>query len=250
MAQTSGNETALYDDPEFFAAYEEMRALAGTLNDVVETPALVSLLPSLQGIAAADLGCGMCRWLVGQGAAYVIGFDASEKMLDGARQQGLDTESLRFLQVDLDQLDLGEQKFDLVVSGLALHYVADFARLAGRVAQALRPGGCFVFSVEHPVITCGDRAWACREDGSQAHWPVDHYSDEGPRAVNWLGFEDVPRYHRTVSGYVEPLLAAGLTIKRLLEPAPSQEDIETWPRLADHRRRPAFLVVTADKPVV
>jgi SAM-dependent methyltransferase len=185
-----------------------------------------------------------------QGAASVIGFDASETMLERARQQGPDTENLRFSQVDLDQLDLGEQKFDLIVSGLALHYVADFPRLAGWVAQALRPGGCFVFSVEHPVITCSDRAWVCREDGSRAHWPVDHYLDEGPRAVNWLGFDDVPRYHRTVSGYVEPLLEAGLTIRRLLEPGPSTEDMEKWPRLADQRRRPAFLVVRADKPVV
>jgi hypothetical protein len=59
LASKPEDETALYDDPEFFAAYDEMRALEGTLNDIVETPALISLMPKLQGITAADLGCGI-----------------------------------------------------------------------------------------------------------------------------------------------------------------------------------------------
>jgi SAM-dependent methyltransferase len=251
VASKPEDETALYDDPEFFAAYDDMRALEGTLNEIVETPALVSLMPKLQGIMAADLGCGMgamCHWLIAQGAASVVGFDSSEKMLARAKQESPTIENLRFEHAELDRIDLAESSFHLIVSGLALHYAADFQKIARRVSLALRPGGSFIFSVEHPIITCGERNWVLRDDGARAHWPVDHYLDEGSRKVSWLGFVDVPRYHRTVSSYVNALLDAGLLLKRLNEPGPSRDDMTNWPRLKDQRRRPPFLVIRADKP--
>jgi len=251
-----GSKPALYDDPQFFAAYDEMRALDGRLNDTVEAPTLVSLMPKLKGIAAADIGCGMgamCRWLITQGAASVVGFDASKKMLARARQESPATENLRYEHADIEHIDLSERSLHLVVSGLALHYVGDFEKCARQVSRALWPGGCFIFSVEHPIITCSKREWVCRDDGSRIHWPVDHYLvdhylDEGSRTVSWMGFDDVPRYHRTVSGYVSALIDAGLVLHRLLEPGPSPDAIAKWPRLADQRRRPPFLVVKAEKP--
>ena len=36
-----------------FAAYEKMRMLDGRLNEIVETPALISLMPEIAGMAVA-----------------------------------------------------------------------------------------------------------------------------------------------------------------------------------------------------
>lgn len=242
-------EQPLYDDPKFFAAYDEMRSLNGTLNEIVETPALISLLPALDGVVAADLGCGtgaMCRWLAEHGAASVTGFDASARMLLRARQES--QTNLRYEQIDLDLIELPDASFDLIISGLALHYVADFSSLARRLSRAIRPGGSFIFSVEHPIITCHQRQWRLGTDGTRVDWPVDRYLDEGARRMNWLGFPDVPRQHRTVASYVNALLDTGLVIRRLLEPGPSEDAIAKWPRLADQRRRPPFLIIRADRP--
>lgn len=90
---------------------------------------------------------------------------------------------------------LREQSVDLVISGLALHYVADFSSVASHIATALRSGGSFVFSVEHPLLTCDKRQWHTAEDGSRLHWPVDRYLLEGQRRVSWLNRNDIPRYH-------------------------------------------------------
>ena len=50
--------------------------------------------------------------------------------------------------------------FDLVVSSLALHYIADYAGLVRRIATWLVPGGRFAFSVEHPIFTAhGTSDW-------------------------------------------------------------------------------------------
>ena len=246
-----GQMKALYDDSELFAAYEKMRMLDGRLNEIVEAPALISLMPEIAGMAVADLGCGtgvMCRWLVDQGAASVVGIDASEQMLSRAREQNTDVGRLRFEQKDIEGVDFAPASFNLVISGLALHYVADFAGVAHRVSQALRPGGCFIFSVEHPIVTCGQREWVHDENGTRRHWPVDRYLDEGSRSVLWMGLAEVPRQHRSVSSYVNGVLGAGLVFRSLLEPGPDEKAIATWPRLNDQRRRPPFLVIRADKP--
>jgi len=251
MEPEPASPPALYDDPDFFAAYDEMRKQNGTLNAVVETPALISLLPVVSQAVAADLGCGagaMCRWLADHGAASVTGYDASARMLAAARQHRPAATSIAYEQAELDRLQLPQNHFTLIISGLVLHYVADFPRLARQVAAALRPGGSFIFSVEHPVITCHLRAWALAADGTRAHWPVDRYLETGPRTINWLGFHDVPRHHRTVADYVNTMLDAGLVLRRLLEPGPTDSDIATWPGLADQRRRPPFLIIRADRP--
>jgi ubiquinone/menaquinone biosynthesis C-methylase UbiE len=155
-----------------------MRVQDGTLNEVVEIPVLVSLMPELAGIAAADLGCGtgaMCRRLFEQGAASVTGFDASERMLSRARAQSPGTQNLHYVQADLEVLHLPPNSLDLILSSLALHYVVDFTAVAQRVTAALKPGGCFIFSVEHPVVTCNRREWLLGKDGTRSSWPVDHY---------------------------------------------------------------------------
>lgn len=250
MNSKPGNTPVLYDDPALFQAYDAMRMQDGTLNEVVEIPSLISLMPKLAGIAVADLGCGtgaMCRWLLTQGAVSVTGFDASGRMLSQAREQSPDTNNLHYVQADLEVLHLPQNSFDLILSSLALHYVTDFTTVVRSVSAALKPGGCFIFSVEHPVVTCHRREWLTGEDGTRSCWPVDHYLDEGPRSIGWMGSENVPRHHRMIASYVNSLLDAGLVLNRLIEPGPSEEAIARWPRLADQRRRPPFLLIKASR---
>lgn len=237
---------ALYDRPGLFAAYRDMREQEGRLNEIVEQPALRSVLPDPRGRTAVDLGCGagaMCRWLVEQGAADVTGIDASERMLSEARKLPGPT----YLKADLDNLVLPPERFDLVLSSLALHYVSPIDKLVRQIAGALRPSGSFVFSIEHPIMTCNTREWATGPDGSRQHWPVDRYGDEGRRIISWLGFDDIPRIHRPLARYIAVILDAGLILRTLLEPTPSAEAVARWPRLADQTRRPPFLIIRADK---
>src|SRR5579863_6485926 len=78
----------IYDNDEFFAGYAQLpRSVAG-LDGAEEWPSLRALLPELSGRSVLDLGCGygwFCRWARNAGAARVLGFDVSEKMLARAR---------------------------------------------------------------------------------------------------------------------------------------------------------------------
>lgn len=49
----------IYDDPDFFAGYKQLRTQGTGLNDVLELPALLSLLPTtLKDLRVLYLGCG------------------------------------------------------------------------------------------------------------------------------------------------------------------------------------------------
>lgn len=237
----------LFDQPKFAEAYDDVRAKDGLPNDIIETPALKSVLPWLRGCEVLDLGCGMggmTHWAISQGAQSVRGVDVSERMITAARSAH---PAANFDVGNIEELAAPIESVDVVMSGLAFHYVNDLDRLFHRISGWLRPGGVLAFSVKHPVMTCGDRKWHEAPSGERLHWPVDHYLTEGFRTVSWLGVE-VTRYHRAVASYINAALDAGLLITRVLEPGPTAEHSEYWPRLADHGRRPSFLVIAARKP--
>jgi len=236
----------IYDDPEFFAGYRKLRETGTGLNDVLEQPALWSLLPSsLRGLTILDLGCGFggfARKARTLGAASVLGVDVSEKMLELAAQLTND-DGIEYRRMGIEELSLDGRAFDLVVSSLALHYIPDYRAVLGKIVSVLRPGGNFVFSVEHPICTAlPQQQWVRDDKGEPLHWPVDNYRMEGERHTNWF-VEGVVKYHRTIESYVNGLIEAGLTIQRLLEPEPLVEALVSIPDLEQQRRRPPFLVI-------
>ena len=146
------------------------------------------------------------------------------------------------MQQRIEAFPYGTSEFDLVVSRLALHYVADVRPLFARVARALVDDGRFVFSLEHPVITSCSRGW--KEGTVRQDWLVDGYFDAGPRAISWLGGE-VQKYHRTVEDYFEAMRAAGFSVEHLREARPRAEMFTTAETYERRKRIPLFLLIAA-----
>lgn len=209
-----------------------------------------ALLPDLRGLHVLDVGCGFgdfARLASGQGAASVVGIDVSSRMLEEARARTQDPK-ISYLLTPIEECSLSQNAFDLVVSSLALHYVQDYAAAIKKIHDALKPGGRFFFSVEHPICTAYPEGWVVDEDGWR-HWPVDRYSDESARSTRWF-VEGVIKYHRTVSTYVNTLLQTGFQLVHLGEPTPTADSLSRRPELQDQCRRPPFLLLAAVKPVI
>jgi SAM-dependent methyltransferase len=250
------NAQNIYDDPDFFAGYLQLPRSRDGLGAVFEWPAFQRLLPvSLRGLRVLDLGCGLgyfAREARARGASQVVGVDLSDRMLAQARaatpRAATDDAAITFVQAPLEAFSPQPRAFDLVVSSLALHYIADYAALVRRVAAGLAPGGRFAFSVEHPVFTAhGSSDWHLGPGGERLHWPLDRYRDEGERRTRWF-VDGVVKYHRTVETYVNGLLDAGLMLIRMVEPEAEAEALVVHPEWADERRRPPFLLLAADRP--
>ena len=238
----------IYDNPEFFAGYSNLDRSVEGLDGAAEWPSLRALLPDLRGRKVIDLGCGFgwfCRWARESGAARVLGFDVSEKMLQRATATTTDP-AITYARADLEQLELPAAAFDLVYSSLALHYIKDLAGLLATVHRALVPGGRLVFSMEHPIYTAPTHpGWSEDADGRRT-WCINSYLVEGPRETDWLT-KGVVKYHRTVGTTLNLLMQRGFTIVHVEEWGPTDAQIAARPALVDERQRPPFLLVSAKR---
>ncbi len=237
-----------YDNGRFFKKYSEMARSIQGLKGAGEWPALKELLPEFTGKQVLDLGCGYgwhCKYAADNGAASILGTDLSQKMLDRAKMINSD-DKITYVRCAMEDLDLKPASFDVILSSLAFHYVRDFQPLIQKISHWLSPGGQLVFSVEHPVFTAyGPQDWYYDQDGKIMHFPVDNYYYEGKRDAVFLG-EQVIKYHRTLTTYIETLLTNGLTITHVIEPQPPKHMMDI-PGMEDEMRRPMMLLISAKK---
>jgi SAM-dependent methyltransferase len=236
----------VYDDPEFFQGYSQLRRSIEGLAGAPEWPALRALLPEMEGLRVVDLGCGFgwfSRWARATGASQVLGIDVSENMLARARAESSD-EAITYARADLEHLALPEAAFDLAYSALVLHYIRNLDRLFATLHQALVPGGQLVFSIEHPIYMAPTRpGWFPGPEGRKT-WPLDSYQMEGPRTTNWLA-EGVVKQHRTIGTTLNTLIRRGFTLSHVEEWGPTDAQVAAHPELAEERERPMFLLIAA-----
>lgn len=240
----------IYDNEIFFEGYKKIRENEVNANNLFELPALFSLLPELKGKSVLDLGCGFgehCKKFVECGAERVVGVDISEKMLAVANEENCDSK-ITYRNMPMEEIGQLQEKFDLVISSLALHYVEDFDGVARNVYNLLQDGGVFIFSQENPLCTChagGDR-WTRDKNGKKLHVNLSNYGVEGERESVWF-VDNVKKYHRIFSTIVNTLIQTGFSIEKMIEPLPSEGLLEKYPDYADLFHKPDFLVVKVRK---
>jgi len=238
-----------YDDDVFFNKYSNMNRSKNGLEGAGEWHELKKMLPDFKDKRVLDLGCGFgwhCRYAVENGAKSVIGIDISQKMLSEAKNK-TKYGNIEYICMPIEDIDFPEESFEVVISSLALHYVKSFEDVLVRVYKCLSKGGDFVFSVEHPIFTAqGPQDWYYDDKGNILHWPVDHYFTEGIRNAKFLG-EEVIKYHRTLTTYLNSLIKIGFEITGVVEPKPAENMLNTVPGMRDELRRPMMLLVSARK---
>ncbi len=178
----------------------------------------VRLLGPQQDIAGRRIleigaGAAQCsRWLAAVGA-HPVALDLSAGQLRHARA----AVGRRFplLQADATVLPLRDASVDIACSAFgAVPFVADSAALHAEVARVLRPGGRWVFSVNHPM------RWCFRDDPGPEGLVVERsYFDRS--AYLELGDSGAPTYvesHRTMGDRVRELVGAGFEVLDVVEP--------------------------------
>lgn len=238
-----------YDDIKFFNQYRQMQRSVKGLKAAGEWHELQKMLPRFAGKRVLDLGCGFgwhCRYAIEHGAKAVTGIDISERMLEKAQEM---TESplIKYIKMPIEDIDYSSNSFDVVISSLTFHYVENFNDICKKVSQWLATGGDFVFSVEHPIFTAyGTQDWHYDEQGNRLHWPVDRYFAEGTRKANFLG-EEVVKYHKTLTTYINSLIMCGFEVTGLVEPEPEQSMLKDNSEMENELRRPMMLLISAKK---
>jgi SAM-dependent methyltransferase len=175
------------------------------------------------GARTLVLGCGGGEDLVALarlGAEPLVGVDPSARQLTVARRRcrraDVAADLVRTGAEDLH--GIGTATIDLVVSIQAFDYVADPGTVLGEVHRVLRPGGILAFSTLHPadVSTAGTPPYG---------WTASWFERERRWVWDGLVEADVPftSWFRSASEWFTHCTDAGLTVERLLEPAPVED---------------------------
>ncbi len=230
-----------YDTPEFFAEYAQMsRSLFG-LEGAGEWSQLEPMFPELVGKTVLDLGCGYgwhCAYAARKGAAFVLGIDQSELMIREAQRRNA-ASGVTYHICALEDYAYPSEHYDLVISNLVLHYIADLDWVYRKVFITLKPDGVFLFNIEHPTFTAGVR----QEFSPDGTWPVTDYYYPGERKTNFLG-HTVSKQHHTLTQIIMGLIHAGFQIEALEEAMPPVKWREQMP---EEMKRPMMLLIRAKK---
>lgn len=240
----------IYDNEKFFKGYKHLRDTQSGLNEVLEQPAIKNLLPRLDGLSILELGCGMgdfSKYCIEQGAKHVTALDISTNMLEIARSNN-NHPRISFRNESIENMEISENSYDLIVSSLALHYVENYHEVLQKMNKALKQGGYLVFSIEHPITLANKKmtGWLKDEHGQRQHWAIDDYGEEGKRTQTWF-VDGVVKYHRTLSTLINGLIASGFDLEQIEEPEAVSAALQARPELNQERRRPPFLLIKARK---
>ncbi len=131
------------------------------------TPAIIHAAIARQHVANADtldLGCGtgLCGPFLRAVSHRLTGVDLSEKMLEKARARAL-YDALAVADI-ADYLNDKAGQYDLIVAADVFVYVGDLSAIFTSAHKALRPQGCFCFSVEQ-----GERDFALTSANRYTH---------------------------------------------------------------------------------
>ncbi len=138
------------DDPELvareYADDARLRRRASAYTGV--TTGVDAREPAVAAIRAAEprrvleVGCGwgeLAEWIARETGAEVVATDLSERMVELARERGLDARV-----ADVQRLPFADAVFDVVVAAWMLYHVPDLERGIAEIARVLRPGGRLV----------------------------------------------------------------------------------------------------------
>ena len=241
-------------------AFDRFTSAEDSFSDNIERPAVRRLIGEVAGKRVLDLGCGSGTYSVwfAQLGAQVAGLDVSQTMIelafDRARRQGA---QIDFRVADIrEPLPFGDEEFDLIFTGTALHYVDDLESTMKEAARVMKRDGSLVASVLHPVSTARFQRAGSEEIEGPDPWEGRYFGSR-LRCIEtpWVAFGEVPSEgrrifcnHHTISDYFGAVVAAGLTITQLLEPEPPEEFAEkNADRYDEAMRLPVFLIFKAEK---
>jgi SAM-dependent methyltransferase len=234
------------------------RAGFDVYRDLVNTPAFFGMLPSVAGLRVLDVGCGEghnTRLLADRGAE-AIAIDISERFVRAAAAA---RPGIHHVIGDGAELPFAASSFDAVTAFMSLMDVADPERTLQEIARVLRPGGFVQFSVLHPVTCTRVRRWIDDDDGERHAVAVGDYFYEGPVRDSWTFGTAPPEIRaavrpfevtyarRTLSGWLNLVIGAGLDITTVAEPHADESTASEHPEVADTRIAPYFLLVQAQR---
>jgi len=258
------SEVARFWEANADAWTRHVRAGYDIYRDALNTPSFLEVLPPIAGLSGLDIGCGEgtnTRQLARRGAR-MLGVDIAPTFIRHAQAaEAAEPLGIVFQTGDGLALPFEDSRFDFATAFMSLMDMPDQGRALSEVVRVLRPGGFLQFAILHPCFVPPHRKVLRDEAGRARAIEVGGYFDAIDGRVDRWWFEtlpaeerekdepfETPRFHRTLSTWVDMVVTAGLVIERFAEPCASEALAAAEPVVADTRVAPLALIVRARKP--
>lgn len=217
---------------------EQVRQGWDTFREHLNNPSFVKLIGVIKDKKTLDVGCGegYNTRIFARMGARITGIDISPKMIEHARRAEQEEPlGIRYEVASFTDLSIfSDGSFDTVLSTMALMDSPDYEKAIKEIYRVLHKQGDFFFSISHPCFMTRGFGWVKSEEpGNETLLTVSGYFDKEHWIEQW-GFSQVPeerrieiplfavpRFPRTLSEYINPLIRAGFVLKKISEPRPS-----------------------------
>jgi SAM-dependent methyltransferase len=198
-----------------------------------------------------DIGCGegqVARLACRGGAATVVGVDPTSAQVIEARRRG---GGPVYARSGAGKLPFRDGAFDAVVACLVFEHIVDVDEALAEVGRVLAPGGRFLFFLNHPLLQTPNSGWIDDQmlDPPEQYWRIGKYLDEDVSIQEVAKDVHLPYVHRPLSRYVNALVANGVYVELMLEPAPPPGFIALAPEFEDAASIPRLLFLRCIKAV-
>lgn len=242
----------VYDNSDFFESYQTMRESQINANNLIEIPIMKKLLPNIKDKTILDLGCGdgkMDRYFVELGAKKILAIDISTNMINTALKENI-YNNIDYMLLGMEDIDKIDEKFDIVYSSLAFHYVQDFNKLLNDIHHLLKPNGILIFSQENPIHTATVKVNKDFNNktiiSGKRYYLFSDYCNEGERNHYWNNIP-VTKYHRTYATLVNSLIQNKFEIIKIQDSYATEDAIKLCEKYKYQQDRPLFTFVVAKK---
>jgi SAM-dependent methyltransferase len=178
------------------------------------------------------------------GARRVVGVDPSWAQLAVARQRA---GGPVYARADAAGLPFPDGAFEAAVACLVFEHIDDADPALAEVGRVLRPGGRFLFFLNHPLLQAPGSGWIDDTILDEQYWRI------GPYLVEDRTMEEVekdvflPFVHRPLSRYVNAMADVGLFVRRMEEPAPPPGFLARAEEYRDAATIPRLLFLLAER---
>jgi SAM-dependent methyltransferase len=191
-----------------------------------------------------DVGCGegqVARHVVATtGATRVVGVDPSDAQLVVARERA---GGPVYVRGAADALPVPDAGFDAAVACLVFEHITAVDAALAEVARVLRPGGVFLFLLNHPLLQVPGSGWIDDHILGEQYWRIGPYLKEDVSLEELAPGVVLPFVHRPLSRYLNPLAGHGLLLEHMEEPAPPPGFIARAPEYEAAAVIPRLLVL-------
>ncbi|MEL7157005.1 MAG: class I SAM-dependent methyltransferase [Actinomycetota bacterium] len=200
------------------------------------------------GGLVVDVGTGegqVARALAATGCR-VVGVDPIAGQVELAARRG---GGPSYGRATADRLPLASGVADAAVACLVFEHIDAVDDAIAEIARVLRPGGRFLFLLNHPLLQTPGSGWI----DDQIIEPPEQYWRIGPYLTEAETVEEVQKdvfirfVHRPLSRYLNALIAAGLSLTAMQEPAPPPGFLAAAEHYRDAATIPRLLVLHLTK---